>query len=143
MAVKMMTNKQRCAIWASANKHGIDNEAVHDIISSVANKESMKQLNYVEAAKVLDRINNKRKTQKRTDEGGNPETVRLRNKIYSLTGELGWNNDNERINRFVYRMFKIDRLEWLPENKCHKLIEILKKMVSKTEVDTNGGKEKI
>jgi hypothetical protein len=143
MAVKMMTDKQRCAIWASANKHGIDSDAVHDIISSVAKKESMKQLNYVEAAKVLDRINNKRPTQKRTDEGGNLETVRLRKKIYSLTGELGWNNDNERINGFVYRMFKINRLEWLPETKCHKLIEILKKMVNEMEENVNGSKEKI
>ncbi len=131
--VNMISHVQKKALWGAARANGLDKDALYDVIESVTGKEHMTELTYVEAAKVLDRINNKKayveNTQKRTDLGGNPETIQLRKKIYQLTGQLGWNDNNERINGFVYKMFKVSRIEWLPVNKCHKLIEILKKMV--------------
>lgn len=126
--VRKIEPKQIRIIWARAREYGLNDDAVHDLIYALCQKESMKELTYVEAAKVIAGIEGK-KLQKRTDEGGRPETVALRRKIYRLTDELGWNNDNERINGFVKRMFKIDRLEWLDEWQCHKLIEILKNMI--------------
>ena len=68
-------------------------------------------------------------SKKRTDTGGNKNTQLQRKKIYSLTAILGWNDNNNRINGFVKRMFKVDRIEWLSEDDCSKLIEILKKMI--------------
>jgi len=50
-----------------------------------------------------------------------------------LTEELGWNDDNQRINGFVKKMFKVERLEWLTMYQCNKLIEMLKKMVERKE----------
>ena len=70
-----------------------------------------------------------RSSKRRTDTGGNKNTQLQRKKIYSLTGILGWNDNNNRINGFVKRMFKVDRIEWLSEDDCSKLIEILKKMI--------------
>lgn len=136
--VNMITSVQKKALWGAAKANGLDKDALYDVIESMSGKEHMTELTYVEAAKVLDRINNKEShvmnNQKRTDKGGNPETVKLRKKIYALTEQLGWNDNNERINGFIYKMFKINRIEWLPADKCHKLIEILKKMVAEREI---------
>lgn len=71
--------------------------------------------------------------QKRTDTGGNVKTQRQRRQIYMLTGELGWNDDNRRISGMARKMFKVDRLEWLSQTQCSKLIEALKKMVDRKE----------
>lgn len=53
--------------------------------------------------------------------------IRQRRKIYALTEKLGWNNNNARINGFVKKMFDVERLEWLDDDQCSKLIEILRK----------------
>lgn len=133
----MISNVQKKALWGAAKANGLDKDALYYVIESVAGKEHMTELTYVEAAKVLDRINNKKSyvdnNQKRTDIGGNSETIAQRRKIYRLTGQLGWNNDNNRINGFVKKHFKVDRIEWLSAQQCHKLIEMLKKMVEQRE----------
>lgn len=138
--MRMMESKQRSQIFAESSKRGIDNELLHEIVENVTGKTSIKQLTYLEAAKVIGRIQGgcaaSVKSQKRTDEGGDPETVQLRKKIYMLTGELGWNDDNNRINGFTRKMFKVDRVEWLTVRQCHKLIETLKKMVDRDEKKT-------
>ncbi|MDL2288289.1 regulatory protein GemA [Oscillospiraceae bacterium OttesenSCG-928-F05] len=69
--------------------------------------------------------------QRRTDEGGRANTVALRHKIYALTGELGWNGNNARINGFVKKVTGIERIEWLNRSQCAKVIEGLKKMVAR------------
>lgn len=128
--VRMIEPKQVKIIWASAREHGIDRQSIYDMIESMTGKEHMKELTYMEAAKVIGIIRGYAGGQKRTDEGGNEDTVELRHKIYKLTGELGWNDNNERIQGFVRRMFGKDKtLETLYTWQCHKLIEILKKMV--------------
>ncbi len=135
--VNTISNVQKKALWGAAKANGLDKEALYDVIESITGKEHMTDLTYVEAAKVLDRINNKetyeKKNQKRTDKGGNIETIAQRRKIYMLTGQLGWNNDNNRINGFVKKNFSVDRIEWLSMQQCNKLIEMLKKMVEQRE----------
>lgn len=124
-------------IWGLAKSPELclDEEALYAIIYRETGKEHMRELSQGEITKVC-RVLGKMKDdtkryQKRTDDGGNPKTVPLRRKIYALTGELGWNNDNARINGFVKRMFKVDRIEWLTVPQCHKVIEALKKMVDR------------
>lgn len=70
---------------------------------------------------------------KRTDEGGNPQTVAQRRKIYKLTGELGWNDTPARLNGFILKMFKVSRIEWLTVAQCYMLIEALKKMLEREQ----------
>ncbi len=133
--MRMIEQKQIKAIWASARENGLDKQSVYDVISGVSGKEHMTELTYMEAAQVLGRIRGQQlptaPQQKRTDQGGDPETVPLRRKIYALTSELGWNDDNSRINGFCKKMFKVERIEWLSVQQCHILIEALKKMVER------------
>lgn len=76
---------------------------------------------------------------KRTDEGGNPQTVAQRRKIYKLTGELGWNDTPARLNGFIMKMFKVSRIEWLTVAQCYMLIEALKKMLEREQEMKEGG----
>lgn len=125
--MRQIENKQKTAIWASAKKHGIDKQGVYDIIFAVSGQDHMTALTYLQAAQVIGRIKGSPHNQERTDEGGNPDTERLRKKIYKLTGELGWNKNSERIEGFVKRMFgQKASLKNLEQWQCHKLIEILK-----------------
>jgi len=55
----------------------------------------------------------------------------MRRKIYQLTGELGWNNDNKRIKAYAKKMTGNDRLEWLTPYQCFVIIEGLKKMIER------------
>lgn len=131
------------AIWGLAKSPELmlEDEDLYSIIMRETKKDSMRKLSQSEIDKVCRILQNmkdeiiKEEKGKRTDEGGNIETERLRRKIYALTGELGWNNNNNRINGFIKKMFRVDRIEWLTVPQCHKLIEALKKMINRKEED--------
>ena len=127
-------------IWAIAKSPelGMSEDDLHAVVYRETGKESMKKLTQGEVnhlARVLqnmkDGTKDKQTNGKRTDEGGDPRTVRLRHKIYALCGELGWNDDNNRINGFCKRMFGVDRVEWLTMTQCNMIIEALKSMVER------------
>lgn len=117
----------------------LDDEALYSVIGRETGKNSMRQLSQSELDRVCHVLQNMkdsvgRPTQrKRTDEGGNNRTKRQREKIFALTGELGWNDDNRRVCGMCKRMFMVERLEWLSTEQCYKLIEALKKMVARKE----------
>lgn len=140
--MRMIEKKQIAAIWASAKEYGLDKQNVYDIIGAVSEKEHMTGLTYLEAAKVIGKIKGyAEQSQKRTDAGGDPATVPLRKKIYALTKELGWNDNNDRINGFCKKMFGVERIEWLQVWQCHSCIEALKKMVDRKGSGENATKE--
>lgn len=142
--MEAITGMQIKKIWAIASEMGIEKDDLYALIYRESKKESMKQLTKVEANKVIDAlIKPRKKNQKRTDVGGRRWTRAQRQTIYRLTEELGWNNDNARINGFVKKMFKVERIEWLSEYQCSKLIEILKKMIKRIEDESvqEGAKE--
>lgn len=126
-------------IWglAKSPELSLSEEDLYSIIERETKKDSIRKLSQSEIDKVCRVLSSmkdgiqKGDHRKRTDEGGNPQTEKLRRKIYALTGELGWNDNNERINGFIRKMFKVDRLEWLSVPQCHKLIEALKQMVER------------
>lgn len=128
-------------IWgiAKSPELSLDDEALYSIIERETQKDSMRKLTQGEidrVCRVLQQMKDgvgKPAQRKRTDEGGNPKTERQRKKVYMLTEALGWNDDDARINGFVRKMFKIDRLEWLTPAQCYKLIEALKKMAARQE----------
>lgn len=135
------------AIWAIAKESNLEEETLYDIVERITSKKKMRELTDSEIYQVyyelqtkkdgkhgdyVNRTNYKRPYQsKRTDKNGNQATVYQRRMVYKLTEELGWNNNDARINGFVKRMFKIDRLEWLDQAQCSILIESLKKMVER------------
>lgn len=126
-------------LWAIAKSPELhmDSEDLHSIVYRETGKESMRKLTQGEistVARVLqnmkDSVNTGFRT-KRTDVGGDPRTINQRRKIYILTWELGWNNDERRIHGFVKRMTGVDRLEWLTPAECRKVIEGLKALIDR------------
>jgi phage gp16-like protein len=140
-------NRPSCSIrtiWglAKSPELSLEEENLYAIILRETRKDSMKLLTQGEIDRVCRVLSNMKDDViraghgKRTDEGGNPLTENLRKKVYALTEELGWNDNNARINGFVKKMFQVERIEWLSVPQMHKLIEALKKMVNR-EQDKN------
>ena len=138
-AVRKQYNATLRTLWAIAKSPelGMDTDDLHAVVFRETGKESMKQLTQGEMntlARVLQDMKDgvKRDTRsKRTDEGGNEATVRMRRKIYALCDVLGWNNDHRRINAFAKRMCGVERIEWVSAAQCYQIIEALKKMVER------------
>lgn len=139
------------AIWglAKSPELRLDEETLYMIVFRETKKEHISKLTQGEINKVCLVLSNMKddvkraNAGKRTDTNGKTDTVEQRRKIYALTERLGWNDNNNRINGFVKRMFKIDRIEWLGDEQCSKLIEVLKKMVVRQEQEAveNGSTE--
>ena len=134
-------------IWGIAKSPELlmSKEDLYSIMYRETGKDSMRELTQEEINKVCsalsvmkDSVKGKDKS-KRTDTGGNAITKAKRQKIYKLTEELGWNDNNARINGFVKRMFKLERLEWLSSQQCSRLIEMLKSMVEREAAKKGGG----
>lgn len=135
---EMISKEQIKNIWGFSKDIGVDKDNLYCMIERISKKDSMRKMTKLQANRLIRELivmkdNNKkvknRSSKKRTDIGGNKSTQLQRKKIYSLTAILGWNDNNNRINGFVKRMFKVDRIEWLSEDDCSKLIEILKQMI--------------
>jgi len=134
----MISKEQIKNIWGFSKDVGVDKDNLYCMIERISKKDSMRKMTKMQANRLIRELivlkdNNKkvknRSSKRRTDTGGNKNTQLQRKKIYSLTAILGWNDNNNRINGFVKRMFTVDRIEWLSEDDCSKLIEILKKMI--------------
>ena len=133
----MISKEQIKNIWGFSKDVGVDKDNLYCMIERISKKDSMRKMTKLQANKLIRELivlkdNNKKvknRLAKRTDTGGNKNTQLQRKKIYSLTAILGWNDNNNRINGFVKRMFKVDRIDWLDETQCNKLIEILKQMI--------------
>lgn len=131
-------------IWglAKSPELALDDETLYAIIYRETGKDSMRKLSQKEINKVCSALSAMKDSSKgksgRTDTGGNKLTRAKRQKIYRLTGELGWNNNNARIIGFVKKMFKVERLEWLNNEQCSKLIEMLKSMVKREAAKKDG-----
>lgn len=133
-------------IWGLAKSPELflDEDTLYSIIYRETGKDSMKQLSQKEINKVCQALSTMKDSTKgngssdRTDNRGNKLTKAKRQKVYRLTGELGWNENNARINGFVKRMFGVERLEWLNNEQCSKLIEMLKSMVKREAAKKDG-----
>ena len=126
-------------LWAIAKSPelSMSSDDLHALIYRETGKDSMKKLTQGEVndlARVLQNLKDgvgSSASSKRTDAGGDPRTIAQRRKIYQLCYDLGWNDDNRRINAFAKRMFGVERVEWLTQAQCYKLIEALKKMAAR------------
>lgn len=129
------------SMWglAKSPELGLSDAELHALVERETGKPSIRQLTQGEINTVCRVLQNMKDgiargtRKKRTDEGGNTDTAALRRKIFALTGDLGWNDNDKRINGFCKKMFKVDRLEWLTVPQCHQLIEALKKMIKREE----------
>lgn len=136
-------------IWgiAKSPELSLEEADIYALIERETGKQHMRELSQGQIDKVCRVLQQMKdgvrgltpKLGKRTDEGGNPQTVAQRRKIYKLTGELGWNDTPARLNGFIMKMFKVSRIEWLTVAQCYMLIEALKKMLEREQEIKEGG----
>ena len=131
------------AIWgiAKSPELSLEEADLYALIERETGKQHMRELSQGQIDKVCRVLQHMKdgirapasKPGKRTDEGGNPQTVAQRRKIYKLTGELGWNDTPARLNGFILKMFRVSRIEWLTVAQCYMLIEARKKMLEREQ----------
>lgn len=129
-------------IWglAKSPELSMSNEELHLLVARETQKTSIRLLNQREIRRVvLVLADMKQSVNGKCTYGktGNKATVSQRRKVYKLVQELGWDDDPKRINGFVRRMFRVDRLEWLNDGECSQLIEALKQMINRKREKTS------
>ena len=131
----MAADKRRLWAIAKSPELKLTEEEVHAIVLRETGKTSIRELSDRELAQVVqvlqemkDRVGGRKRSV-----SGRPETLALRNKIHALEKELGWDNDPKRLQGFVKRVTRVDRLEWLSPKQCSQVIEGLKAMIRRKE----------
>lgn len=126
-------------LWgiAKSPELSLSDEELHLLVERETGKDSLRALSQREldnVARILQGMKDgvrREDMRRRTDEGGNPQTVHLRKKIYALSVQLGWQKDSRRINGMAKRVCGVDRVEWLTVMQCIQLIEALKAMIER------------
>lgn len=136
-------------LWAIAKSQelSLTDEELHLIVQRETGKDSLRALTRKElgdVARVLQEMKDgvTKGKDRRTDVGGNPHTVRLRQKIYRLCEELGWGEDRRRMDGMARRVCGVDRVEWLDVAQCIALIEALKAMGGRKDEKEDRNEEK-
>lgn len=124
-------------LWAIAESPelGLGEEEVHAVVLRETGKNSIRALSPRELGAVVRALQQMkdRASGKARPSDGRPETAALRAKIHALEQELGWADDPKRLQGFVKRVTRVDRLEWLSPGQCTKVIEGLKAMLRRKE----------
>ena len=131
----MAPDKRRLWAIAKSPELKLTEEEVHAIVLRETGKTSIRELSDRELAQVVqvlqemkDRVGGRKRSV-----SGRPETLALRSKIHALEKELGWDNEPKRLQGFVKRVTRVDRLEWLSPKQCAQVIEGLKAMIRRKE----------
>lgn len=129
-------------IWGIAKSQDLrmTDEELYIVVEAHTGKDSLRQLTKREMNTVIQvlvamRDSSMRKERGNTRERGNTATENQRKKIYCLAKELGWEKSS-RVNGMCKRLFGVERVEWLDYQECRKLIEALKSMVKRKEVES-------
>lgn len=132
-----LTKPQNRKIWVMAKELGLDNDLLHEFIGNITHKKSISALTTAEAIKVIDAMEKQIKgNHKRTSPPNRVSKEQLW-KMNKLAKELGWEDNAKRLLGFVKKYAKVERLEWLTSAQAWRIIEGLKKLVTKTAVDAN------
>src|SRR5215213_2209131 len=127
---KTKTRGQVGAIFAEAAKHGIDQEALRDVVADVTRRtRSVKALTYIEAQRVIQRLKGDafvplRTLQHRRQKSGIPQLVQPAqlNLIAELASQRNWSV--ETLAKFNKRLCK--RESSCTTSDANKIIEALK-----------------
>ncbi len=128
-----ITPRQIRKIYAASNEYGIDNDLLHEIVSSETKKEHIKELTFEEAVRVIDRIEGKKQSAKPDEEH---MTYKQEAYIKGLAKDLSWTSeegtvDEKRLNGFVSKFYGITSYKWLTRTMATKVIEGLKALKNK------------
>ena len=140
-------------IYAIGNALGIvergnAEDSLHDLVSSITGKDSLKALTYAEAQAVI------RDLEKRQGDAPHPRrraTEGQQRKVWALMYELQRRDTapstaslGERLCGIIKKELKVDAIPaqpfaWLEFQTCNKLIEVLKKYVANVKGPPPGG----
>ena len=116
------TNQQCRKMWALAKEHGLDGEALHEVVYAVTRSQHISTLTVSQAAEVISALERMAPTGRCSDG--------LRKKILALMYSLGWNM--KQLRGFIKRQTGgISDLRWLDTRQAGKVIEGLKAMKAK------------
>jgi len=124
-----ITYAQIKKIYAAAQQKGIEiisgshEDELHNIVHSATGKASIGKLSKDEAIKVIDRIEGEPIT------GANRATTKQIGYIRDLIKQLEWDNNPKRLEGFIRKYTKIDKLEWITGRNASNIIEGLKRQV--------------
>jgi len=132
MRIKPMskiTYAQIKKIYAAAQQKGIEiiqgshDDELHNIVRLATNKTSISQLSKNEAIRVIDRIEGEPII------GENRATAKQVGYIKDLIKELQWDDNPKRLQGFIRKYTKIDKLDWITRKDASNVIEGLKRQV--------------
>ena len=138
-----VSQAQRRKIWAAAKQKGLSEDDVRNIIFAITGQGSTSDISMDEARRIIDRItgkeyktdntyvdyNKKANAQKRA----NQITDRQKWKINQLILELGWEDDQKRIEGFIRKYANVDKVNWLTKQQAVKIIDGLKTMLARQQ----------
>ena len=133
-------------IWglAKSKELSLSDEDLHLLVQAHTGKESIRALSRRERGTVIgvlqkmkDSASGSQRKERMTR--GNVATVNQRKKVFKLTEALGWDK-KARVDGMCRKMFGVARLEWIDYQQCSKLIEALKKMVARKELQDEKDK---
>lgn len=135
------------AIYAIAKSPqlSMSDEELHLLVGGLTGKDSLKDLTQKEISSVVVRLQEMKdsvdgeKKQRNFTRRGNRSTERQRKKMYMLMKDLGWND--ARVRGFSRKMVGTETIEWLNHEQCSVLIEGMKKLLTRQEVDADGKKD--
>ena len=137
MGTDRITAAQVRKIYITARERGVDNDLLHEHIERLVKKDSIKLLTKKEAAEVIDSLEGKPRS------GKDHMTQKQRLYLLVLAKKLGWTDeggkvDEKRLNGMCEKYAKVSRYEWLTRSGASKLIEALKNIASKIDMETDA-----
>lgn len=116
-------------LWATAKSLNMTQEDLYAVLYRETKKDSMRKCTDKELERVLLSLN----AIKGFDNfRGNRATKRQLWKIRQMESQLGWSENPKRLQSFVRKYYKVDNIEWLSSAQAWRLIESLKKLLTKT-----------
>lgn len=123
-----ITQAQLKKIWATARELGIEEEVLRKRVEQVCGSRSLSSLSKDDANRVIDSL--ERHTG-RTRNGRASEGQIY--KVRQIEKQLGWDENPKRLQAFIKKYAKVERIDWLTSAQAWRLIESLKKVLEKNQ----------
>lgn len=128
-APKPISDGQVRMIYGLARKAGLDSDLLHDMVRADTGSDHIKSLTSYQGIKIIERLQKATgetpKARMVPDDRG---TLPQRMLIYTLTKELGWGEDGQRLRAFLEKRFGVSDVQFLTAGKTAAVIEALKSM---------------
>lgn len=115
-------------IWATSKGMGMTKDDLYNVLQRETGKDGMRDCSEQELKRVLLAL---RTLQGFKEERGNRASNRQLWKIRQMEQQLGWSEQPKRLQGFIGKFYKVDRIEWLTSGQAWRLIESLKKLIEK------------